>query len=118
MVINLIYLFYIFSIILLGIDPRNLFYQWSCFFLSEKLSQDALEKLFGRIRQCGRTNENPQVAEFLNSTQSLRVIDSIWVKSITGNCRGCKSKSYELENINLNQLLKKRRRRSSQFAMK
>jgi len=33
-------------------------------FLSEKLSQDALEKFFGCQRQCGRTNESPRVAEF------------------------------------------------------
>ena len=76
-------------------------------FLSEKLSQDALEQFFGCQRQCGRTNENPRVAEFLKNTQSIRVINSIWVKDITGNCQGCKRKSYDLESIDLNQPLKK-----------
>ena len=34
-------------------------------FLSEKLSQDALEKIFGVQRQQGKSNENPTVAQFL-----------------------------------------------------
>ena len=85
-------------------------------FLSEKLSQDPLEKFFGVQRQRGRTNENPSVAEFLNNTQSVRVINTIWLKDITGNCRGCKRKSYDLESVNLNDLnqpLKKRKRHKS-----
>ena len=75
-------------------------------FLSEKLSQDPLEKLFGIQRQQGRANENPIVAQVLKNSQSLRVINSIWVKDITGNCRGCKRKSYDLESVNLNDLYK------------
>ena len=85
-------------------------------FLSEKLSQDPLEKFFGVQRQCGRTNENPSVAEFLNNTHSVRVINTIWLKDITGNCWGCKRKSYDLESVNLNDLnqpLKKCRRQKS-----
>ena len=85
-------------------------------FLSEKLSQDPLEKFFGVQHQRGRTNENPSVAEFLNNTQSVRVINTIWLKDITGNCRGCKRKSYDLESVNLNDLnqpLKKRKRQKS-----
>ena len=45
-------------------------------FLSEKLSQDTLEKFFGCQRQKGTTNDNHKVHEFLFNTQSLRVIDS------------------------------------------
>ena len=82
-------------------------------FLSEKLSQDALENLFGIQRQCGKSNENPTVAQFLKNTQGIRVINTIWLKDITGNCRGCKRKSYDLELVDLNAPLKKRRRRSS-----
>ena len=52
------------------------------------------------------TNENPRVAELLKNTQSIRVINSIRVKDITGNCRGCKRKSYE-------PLKKQRRHRSN-----
>ena len=79
-------------------------------FLSEKLSQDPLEKFFGRQRQRGRTNENPTVAEFLKNTQSLRVVDSIWIEDIVGNCRGSKRKAYDLEYVDLNKPLQKRRR--------
>ena len=85
-------------------------------FLSEKLSQDPLEKFFGCQRQRGATNENPTVAEFLKNTQSMRVINSIWVKDLTGNCRGCKRKAYDLESIELSDIskpLKKRKRCAS-----
>ena len=46
-------------------------------FLSEKLSQDPIEKFFGCQRQQGRSNENPTVAEYFKNTDSLRVINSI-----------------------------------------
>jgi len=77
-------------------------------FLSEKLSQDALEKFFGCQCQKGRTNDNPKVYEFLCNTQSLRVIDSIKVDAITGSCRGTKKKSYDLEMVDLNKPLKEK----------
>ena len=80
-------------------------------FLSEKLNQDPLEKFFGCQRQRGRVNENPSAAEFVKNTQSLRVINSISVSSITGNCRGTKRKSYDLESSDLNKPLKKRIRK-------
>jgi len=85
-------------------------------FLSEKLSQDPLEKFFGIQRQRGATNENPTAAEFMKNTQSLKVINSIWVKDLTGNCRGCKRKAYDLESVELNDInkpLKKRKRHAS-----
>ena len=83
-------------------------------FLSEKLSQDPLEKYFGIQRQQGQANENPSIAQVLKNSQSLRVINSIWVKDITGNCRGCKRKSYDLESVNLNDLNKPLPKRSRQ----
>ena len=85
-------------------------------FLSEKLSQDPLEKFFGIQQQQGRANENPNVAQVLKNSQNLRVISSIWIKDLTGNCHGCKRKSYDLESINLTDLnkpLPKRKRRCS-----
>ena len=85
-------------------------------FLSEKLNQDPIEKFFGCQRQKGRSNENPTVAEFIKNTQSLRVINSIWLKDITGNCHGCKRKSYDLESVNMqsiNRPLSKRKRHGS-----
>ncbi len=45
-------------------------------FLSNRICQDPLENFFGRQRQRGRVNENPSVAEFLQNTQALRVINT------------------------------------------
>ena len=84
--------------------------------MSEKLSQDPLEKFFGVQCQRDRTNENPNVYEFLNNTQSFQVINTIWLKDITGNCRGVKRKNYDCESFNLtdlNQPLVKRKRHQS-----
>ena len=82
-------------------------------FMTEKLSQDPLEKFFGCQRQQGNTNDNPKVHEFLTNTQSLRVIDSINVHQITGNCRGTKRKHYDLESVDLSRPLKRRKRHRS-----
>ena len=84
-------------------------------FLSEKLSQDPLEKFFGCQQQTGRVNENPTASEFIKNTQSLRVIDSIYVADITGrgNCRGSKRKAHDLESANLDKPIRKRKRRVS-----
>ena len=67
------------------------------FFLSEKLCQDPLEKLFGRQRQRGGTNDNPMVHEVFTNTQALRVIGDINVNAITGNCRGKKRTATFIE---------------------
>ena len=80
-------------------------------FLSEKLNQDPLEKFFGCQKQRGRANENPTAAEFVKNTQALRVINCINVSSITGNYRGTKRKSYDLESSDLSKPLKKRIRK-------
>ena len=58
-------------------------------FLSNAICQDPLEKFFGQQRQRGRTNENPNVFEFIKNTQALRVINST-CSNIRGNCRGQK----------------------------
>ena len=57
-------------------------------FLSERLSQDPLEKFFGRQRQRGCRNENPNVKEFLVNNQALRIVDSIKIDTEKGNTRG------------------------------
>ena len=60
-------------------------------FLTEKISQDPLEKYFGQHRQRGRTNENPSSAQFLKNQQALRVVNSIRIRGlIKGNTRGNK----------------------------
>ena len=56
-------------------------------FLSERLSQDPLERFFGQ-RQRGGTHENPTVQEFYKNTQALRVINSFCVGTVKRNCRG------------------------------
>jgi len=82
-------------------------------FLSKKLDQNPLEKFFGCQRQRGRANGNSTAAEFVKNTQSLQVINSICVKSITGNCCGMKHKSYDLESGDLSKPLKKRTRKQN-----
>ena len=65
-------------------------------FLSQRLSQDPLEKFFGSQRQRGGTSENPNVAEFCKNTQALRVINTACADVSRGNCRG------NTEEVNLN----------------
>ena len=81
--------------------------------MTEKLSQDPLDKFFGCQRQQGKTNDNPKVHKFLCNTQSLRVIDSINVHEITGNCRGTKRKHYDVESIDLSRPLIRHKRHQS-----
>jgi hypothetical protein len=57
-------------------------------FLSEKLSQDPLEKFFGCQRQRGATSENPNVQQFCKNTQALRVINNVCGNVKKGNCHG------------------------------
>jgi len=81
-------------------------------FLSNKINQDPLEKFFGIQRQTGRSNENPTVAQFIKNTDTIRVINSIWIDDITGNCRGQNSKKYtDFEAAKL-PLCKRKRRMS------
>ena len=76
-------------------------------FLSEKISQDPLEQLFGCQLQRGSTSENPTVAEFFKSTQALLVINPVGEEVSKDNCRGNKgSQDIDKENT----LLPKRRR--------
>ena len=76
-------------------------------FLSEKLSQDPLEKFFGCQRQRGGAGDDPTVAEFLKNTNALRVINTVCRNVSRGNCRGNKH-SCDLETEN--RPLPKRRR--------
>ena len=56
-------------------------------FLSEKISQDPLEKYFGRQRQRGGVNENPTCKEFLQNNNALRMVNSITIETHKGNVR-------------------------------
>lgn len=67
-------------------------------FVSDMINQDPLEKFFGRLRQRGRTHQDPTMAEALKNVQTLRVVDTVWVNDLTGsNCRGRKRKRKFLE---------------------
>lgn len=78
-------------------------------FLSSRINQDPIEKFFGMQRQAGRAHQNPTVAEFIKNTETFRVISSIWIDDIVGNCRGRKSNDTNLHAAM--QPLKKRKRR-------
>jgi len=67
-----------------------------CSFLSARINQDAIEKFFGLQRQAGKANQNPTVSEFIKNTETFRVISSIWIDDIVGNCRGRKSNETDL----------------------
>ena len=58
-------------------------------FLSEKICQDPLEKLFGCQRQRGGANDNPTVQQFYSNSQALRTISGI-CHDVRGNCHGLK----------------------------
>ena len=45
-------------------------------FLSQRICQDPLENFFGRQRQRGGVHDNPNVKEFTENTQALRVINT------------------------------------------
>ena len=85
------------------------------FFLSEKLSQDSLEKFFGCQRQRGRTSTNPTCEEFCTNTQALHVVDTLCADVSGGNCRGKKRSSHggTITSADLQPLLKRRRMRKS-----
>jgi len=54
-------------------------------FLSERISQDPLEKFFGCQRQRGRVNENPTAMQFYKNTQALRVVNTVCLPSVREN---------------------------------
>ena len=81
-------------------------------FLSERLTQDPLEKFFGMQRQRGNTNENPTVQEFCANTQALRVVNSVCGNVSRGNCRGSKEPQCQLISDKENEPLPKRRQSS------
>ena len=64
-------------------------------FLSNFICQDPLENFFGCQRQQGATNDNPTVQQFLDNTQTLRVVDSFCRGPVKGNCR-----QKEIEHVN------------------
>ena len=47
-------------------------------FLSNKINQDLL-KSFDIQRQAGHSNDNPTVSQFIKNTDTIRLINSIWI---------------------------------------
>ena len=76
-------------------------------FLSNRICQDPLEKIFGQQRQRARASDNPNVSEFLKNPQALRVKDGV-CKEVRGNCRGVKEKENQCSEEYLNKKLPKR----------
>ena len=56
------------------------------YILSEKLSQDPIERFFGKQRAAGGRNDNPTVQEFCSNTVSLRLQGSAALEPVRGNC--------------------------------
>ena len=74
------------------------------FVLSERFSQDPLEKYFGNQRQRGGTNENPNVQQMVHNASALK---SVTLNSVRGNCgRGHKRPALTVDD---SPLLKKKR---------
>ena len=79
-------------------------------FLSERISQDPIEKFFGCQRQRGRVHENPSVADFIQNTQALRVANVFARDTVKGNCRGSnKRRRHEIDLENDEPLPKRKR---------
>ena len=47
------------------------------------------------------TNENPNVKEFCQNTQALRIVNSFCKDIARGNCRGSKSSTLNIDKENL-----------------
>ena len=79
-------------------------------FLSNNLCQDPIENFFGCQRQRGGTSDNPNVLEYYQNTQALRVVNSLCRAPVKGNCRGSKS-SEEADEHSSEPLPKKPRKK-------
>ena len=66
-------------------------------FLSQKISQDPLEKFFGCQRKRGATSDNPNVSEFQKNLQTIRIVDTMCRSSVRGNCQGVKDDPIDLK---------------------
>lgn len=80
-------------------------------FLSNNLCQDPLENFFGCQRQRGGTSDNPNVKEFFQNTQALRVVNSFCRGPVKGNCRG-ESSSRQIDMEDAVPLLKRKRKQT------
>lgn len=79
-------------------------------FLSANLCQDPLENFFGCQRQRGGTSDNPNVKQFYENSQALRIVNSFCRGPIRGNCRGMHSKEPVNDEASCTPLPKRRRK--------
>ena len=71
---------------------------WVKSVLSNQLCcQDQLEQFFGKQRQRGGTNDNPNINQFENNTSAIRVADSVVLAPSHGNC--CRSQGNKHKRI-------------------
>ena len=82
-------------------------------FLSQRISQDPLENFFGCQCQRGGTHDNPNVQEFQNNMQALRVINSFIKTPVKGNCRGSGDMDMESLESMSTPLPKRKRKRTT-----
>jgi hypothetical protein len=75
-------------------------------FLSERISQDPLEKYFGHHHQRGGVNENPTSYEFLKNNSALRMVNSIRIETHKGNTIG---EDNDIVTVSTESLKKKRK---------
>ena len=61
-------------------------------FTSEHLNQDPLESFFGKQEQKGGGSDNPTVAQFINTTSSLRAQGSVSIHPLRVSCPDLKVK--------------------------
>lgn len=83
------------------------------FVLSDRFSQDPLEKYFGNQRQRGGTNENPSVQQMVHNASALRALRSVTLNSVRGNCGRSKAHKRPPLAVDDSPLLKKKRTSSS-----
>ena len=66
------------------------------FLLSEKLSQDPLEKYFSKQRAKGGADENPTLEMFNRNFLGQSVAGDELVRVVNGNTRGCQKEIVQL----------------------
>ena len=88
-------------------------------FLSQRLCQAPLENFFGRERQRGGVHDNPNVKQFTENTQALRVVKTVGVYKVKrGNCRGGNKDEEEISvNENCSPLPKRPRKSSKSLGL-
>ena len=75
------------------------------YILPEKLSQDPIERFFGKQRAAGGHNDNPTVQGLCNNTVSLRVQGSAALEPVRGNCEA--KKKLMILSMNLRHLFQR-----------